>query len=182
MRIDQPSQSLMLAKHTSNTVASLYKQFATFQFQVHVQLAAGKVLLLLLLRGQSNISSSACPRSFSPFYHPSTLRRLPDTGSPFFNPLFLFLFLQLIPYFILLNDCDKEQKKESLCSFNPDMSFLVISFYNWLVGLQRWLLMGTTRVYIIIVIINNYICMEKYFRATLLVVTLTLNVNVHAVV
>ncbi len=42
--------------------------------------------------------------------------------------------------------------------------------------------MGTTRVYIIIVIINKYICMEKYFRATLLVVTPTLNVNVHAVV
>ena len=156
--------------------------------------AAGKVLLVIDICVGSPTSLAQHAHAH---FHPSTTL-LPSRDFPiqallfpnftsisFFIPpinTVFYLIERIIQYFILLNDCDKEQKKESLCSFNPDMSFLVISFYNWLVGLQRWLLMGTTRVYIIIVIINNYICMEKYFRATLLVVTLTLNVNVHAVV
>ncbi len=43
-------------------------------------------------------------------------------------PLFLSLFLQLIPYFILLNDCDKEQKKESLGPRLPSTYVLALSY------------------------------------------------------
>ncbi len=83
-------------------LASLYKQLANFQCSMssllqarfylasftctrHLQCGLGSRLGFIVhwsLRGQSNISSTPCPRSFSPFYHPSTLTRLPDTGSP----------------------------------------------------------------------------------------------------
>ncbi len=68
-----------------NTVelASLYKQLANFQFQVHVQLAAGKVLLVIYLYVGSPTSLALHAHALSLFYHPSTLTRLPDTGSPF---------------------------------------------------------------------------------------------------
>ncbi len=113
----------------ASQLASLYKQLANFQ--LHVQLACRKGLLFL--RGQSNISSTStpCPRSFSPFYHLSTLTRLPDiqallfpnsTSISFFIPpinTVFYLIEHLMQYFVLLNDCDKEQKKESLCRRQP---------------------------------------------------------------
>ena len=99
---------------------------ANFQFQVHVQLACCRQSFIShrYLRGQSNISSSACPRSFSPFYHPSTLTRLPDTGSPFPNSTSISFFIppintvfylieRLRQYFILLNDVIKNRKRRA---------------------------------------------------------------------
>ncbi len=74
----------------------------------HVQLACRKGFIIhWSLRGQSNISSTPCPRSFSN-----------STAISFFIPpinTVFYLIEQLIQYFVLLNDCDKEQKKESLC-------------------------------------------------------------------
>ena len=59
--------------------------------------------------------------TLSPFYpHPSTLTRLPDTGSPFssffisfFIPLINTVLYRFIQYLILLNDSDKDRKRRA---------------------------------------------------------------------
>ena len=100
---------------------------ANFQFQVHVQLAAGKVLLVIDLCVGSPTSLAQHAHAH---FHPSTTL-LPSRDFPiqallfpnftsisFFIPpinTVFYLIERLIQYFILLNDCDKEQKKESLC-------------------------------------------------------------------
>ena len=89
---------------------------ANFQFQVYVQLAAGKVLLVVDLCVGSPTSLAQYAHAH---FHPSTLTRLPDTPNstsisffiPPINTVF-YLIERIIQYFILLNDCDKEQKKE----------------------------------------------------------------------
>ncbi len=100
---------------------------ANFQFQVHVQLAAGKVLLVIDLCVGSPTSLAQHAHAH---FHPSTTllpsRDFPiqallfpnSTSISFFIPpinTVFYLIERLIQYFILLNDCDKEQKKESLC-------------------------------------------------------------------
>ncbi len=84
---------------------------ANFQFQVHVQLAAGKVLLVIdLCVGSPTFLAQHAHAHF----HPSNTL-LPSRDFPIQAltlRLFLSLFLQLIQYFILLNDCDKEEKGE----------------------------------------------------------------------
>ena len=100
---------------------------ANFQFQVHVQLAAGKVLLVVDLCVGSPTSLAQYAHAH---FHPSTTL-LPSRDFPiqallfpnftsisFFIPpinTVFYLIERIIQYFILLNDCDKEQKKESLC-------------------------------------------------------------------
>ena len=101
---------------------------ANFQFQVHVQLAAGKVLLVVDLCVGSPTSLAQYAHAH---FHPSTtllpsrdfpiqaLLLFPNfTSISFFIPpinTVFYLIERIIQYFILLNDCDKEQKKESLC-------------------------------------------------------------------
>ncbi len=100
---------------------------ANFQFQVHVQLAAGKVLLVVDLCVGSPTSLAQHAHAH---FHPSTTllpsRDFPiqallfpnSTSISFFIPpinTVFYLIERIIQYFILLNDCDKEQKKESLC-------------------------------------------------------------------
>ncbi len=75
---------------------------------------------MMYVKEKVNISTSTCP----PFYHPSTVTRLSRLSFFLALPLFLFfippintvfyLIERLIQCFILLNDCDQEQKKESL--------------------------------------------------------------------
>ena len=100
---------------------------ANFQFQVHVQLAAGKVLLVVDLCVGSPTSLAQYAHAH---FHPSTTL-LPSRDFPIHALLFpnftsisffippintvFYLIERIIQYFILLNDCDKEQKKESLC-------------------------------------------------------------------
>ena len=100
---------------------------ANFQFQVHVQLAAGKVLLVIDICVGSPTSLAQHAHAH---FHPSTtllpsrdflIQALlfPNSTSIYFfippiNTVF-YLIERLRQYFILLNDCDKEQKKESLC-------------------------------------------------------------------
>ena len=100
---------------------------ANFQFQVHVQLAAGNVLLVIYICVGSPTSLAQHAHAH---FHPSTTllpsRDFPiqallfpnSTSISFFLPpinTVFYLIERLRQYFILLNDCDKEQKKESLC-------------------------------------------------------------------
>ncbi len=90
----------------------------------HVQLAAGKVLLFIDLYVGSPISLAHHAHAH---FHPSTTllpsRDFPiqallfpnSTSISFFIPPINTVFYLIEQYFVLLNDCDKEQKKESLC-------------------------------------------------------------------
>ena len=98
---------------------------ANFQFQVHVQLAAGKVLLVVDLCVGSPTSLAQYAHTH---FHPSTTL-LPSRDFPiqallfpnftsisFFIPpinTVFYLIERIIQYFILLNDCDKEQKRRA---------------------------------------------------------------------
>ncbi len=113
---------------------------ANFQFQVHVQLAAGKVLLVVDLCVGS--PTSLAQYAHHAHFHPSTTL-LPSRDFPiqallfpnftsisFFIPpinTVFYLIERIIQYFILLNDCDKEQKKESLCRGYVYMTHALIS-------------------------------------------------------
>ena len=97
---------------------------ANFQFQVHVQLAAGKVLLVVDLCVGSPTSLAQYAHAH---FHPSTTllpsRDFPiqvlfpnSTSISFFIPpinTVVYLIERIIQYFILFNDSDKEQKRRA---------------------------------------------------------------------
>ena len=101
---------------------------ANFQFQVHIQLALQAKFLLVIDLCVGSPTSLA--QHAHAHFHPSTTllpsRDFPiqallfpnSTSISFFIPpinTVFYLIERLIQYFILLNDSDKEQKKESLC-------------------------------------------------------------------
>ena len=103
---------------------------ANFQFQVHVQLAAGKVLLVIDICVGSPTSLAQHAHAH---FHPSTTllpsRDFPiqallfpnSTSISFFNPpinTVFYLIERLRQYFILLNDVIKNRKRRACVEAN----------------------------------------------------------------